>query len=218
MGWFLPPTRIVLPQVTHLQPGIVFVLALAVTVVFAAPRAVAQGDEEAISLLQPAEVVDQIRMSASVVVELVKEYEPTNDSLVLNCLKSKLSQLKLLEASVLASAAKRSAGSAAEQQAGADSAAGETCELFSGFCTAGADVGGASGDKSEPLQSSLDRSAQLEEEARACLRIDSGQVVDYLAQAPEPAPEIIPEVQVLPDPTFVEPSPVDRPLSGLERR
>lgn len=59
---------------------------------------------------------------------------------------------------------------------------------------------------------------QLEQRARNCLRIESGEVLDYanLANGRQ-VDSAWPELEVEADPILSEPEPVDRPLSPVER-
>lgn len=146
----------------------------------------AQAPGDAVATAAPA--VAAVQRVVAAIAALIAEYEPTNDQRILRCLKHHHGQAKMLEAVVL--------GLVAGAQANA-----EVQTLVA---------------REAMLADSFGQAAQIEADARACLRVQSGEIINYAANAAEGPPDNLPELEAPPSPIVTEPEPVDRPLSDAE--
>lgn len=143
--------------------------------------------------------IGQIQAAVDGVAKLVKEYEPSNDRLILKCLRTQLAELQVLNAAALATAAKVIASQGGELKASAMSALFEQQQL----------------------------AEELYDKAKSCLRIQSGDIVTYGADTPQPSAPLPPNVPTpgssldqQPDPAErlpeIESEPTDEPVSNVE--
>lgn len=158
--------------------------------------------------VEPDEVRGQVQGARQVVGDLIREYEPTNDQFVLRCLREKDSRLEGLSASVASAAAilRRAevpSGGELTARGGQASDAGQQTRTAQAV---------------ETLDAARRQAQTVVQEARACLRIASGQEVRYGGTDVEAAPDDMPDLDLPPPPVSIEPEPIDRPLSPLESR
>jgi hypothetical protein len=141
----------------------------------------------------------QIQDAVEGVAKLIKEYEPSNDRLILKCLRTQLAELQVLHTAALATSAKIIASQGGELKASAISALFEQQQLAD----------------------------ELYDKAKSCLRIQSGDIVTYGADTPLPISPLPPNVPTpgsnlnqQPDPAEqlpdLESEPTDEPVSNVE--
>lgn len=158
--------------------------------------ATAADDQQA---LDSSAALAKIQAATANVKKLFREYESSNDQLILKCIRKNLTGLQAIEAAALATAAKLAAARAGELR---DSAAATLAEQ-------------------------VQTAATLEAAAMACLRVQSGEIVTYSNEQAQPAGELPAEVptpgvsiSLSPPPPdrapAVEPEPRDAPVSNVE--
>jgi len=152
--------------------------------------------------ISPDEVRGVIKESREVVEGLLQEYQSTNDTFVLRCLRQKRQALNVLSATV----------TQLVQRYRPNLAQAEDSEITR-------DAGGIADDAQGEYEASLSRlrveAEAKADEARECLRVQSGEVVQFSAERPEPPPEDLEDqpTESLPIPN--EPEPDDLPVSPV---
>jgi len=164
-----------------------FLAAFIVCCLFSQPARAYEEDQ-----IDPGEFISQVQSASSAIKKLIRDYESTDDQLVLGCLRDKQKKVKVIEASLLGDAAKmRRVEVNIKHQMAAT------------------------------MAESVQAAEKLAADARKCLQIQDGEITDYSNQDALPAPNKIPDLSVpvpadskAPD-IDIEPEPCDRPLSNM---
>lgn len=152
-----------------------------------------------VQALDASAAVAKIQTATANVAKLLREYESSNDQLILKCIRKHLTDLQVLEASALATATK----------------------------LAGVRSGELRDSVATTLAEQEQMAAALEAAAMACLRVQSGEIITYSneqAQSAGKLPDQVPTPGVstnlnAPSPNrapAIEPKPRERPASNVE--